>query len=178
MKVTPDAPERATFAGRTYYFCCDGCRAQFEADPRKFLNASGRQGAMPAEAPRPLSQPAAGGWTCPMHPEVVRDGPGNCPICGMALEPRAPAAASIDNPELADMTRRFWVSLALTAPVVVLAMAMVAGPWVAWVEAILASIVVLWGGQVFFARALASLRGRNWNMFTLIGLGVGNWRER
>jgi Cu+-exporting ATPase len=178
MKVTRDAPERASFEGRTYYFCCDGCRTQFEADPPKFLKG-GPARAMPAAhgpgAPAshaPASQTSADGWTCPMHPEVVSDRPGDCPLCGMALEPRAPGVASTENPELADMTRRFWVSLALTVPVVALAMANVAGPWVPWVQAILASVVVLWGGQIFFARALASLPGRRWNMFTLIGLGV------
>ncbi len=90
----------------------------------------------------------------------------------MALEPLAPPEASDANPELADMTRRFWVSAALTLPVVTLAMAKVEGAWVPWLEAILAGIVVMWGGQLFFARALASLGNRRWNMFTLIGLGV------
>jgi Cu+-exporting ATPase len=172
MTVPPDAPERANFEGRTYYFCCDGCRRQFEAEPRKFLNADVTRRAMPA-AVAPAAHPAsAAAWTCPMHPGVVSDKPGACPICGMALEPRAPSAASEPNPELADMTRRFWVSVALSVPVVTLAMAMVAGPWVPWVEAILSSVVVLWGGKVFFERALASLPKRRWNMFTLIGLGV------
>ncbi len=165
MTVTPEAPERASFEGRTYYFCCDGCRTQFEQDPRAFLGAGpGRPGTTAAPAD---------GWTCPMHPEIVRERPGDCPLCGMALEPRGPAAASEETPELADMTRRFWVCALLAAPVVALAMGKVAGPWVPWLQAILAGVVVLWGGQIFFARALASLTNRRWNMFTLIGLGVG-----
>ncbi len=167
MAVTREAPERASFEGWTYYFCCDGCRTQFEQDPRAFL----QRGQSSAAAP-PAASASAGGWTCPMHPEIVRDAPGDCPICGMALEPRAPAAASEANAELADMTRRFWVSALLAAPVVALAMAKVAGPWVPWLQAILAGVVVLWGGEIFFARALVSLAKRRWNMFTLIGLGV------
>ena len=174
MMVSAAAPERASFDGRTYFFCCAGCRAKFEAAPRAYLDVAvdPSRGARPAHRSAPVSAQAEGDWTCPMHPEIRRDRPGDCPICGMALEPVAPAGASDANPELADMTRRFWVSAALTLPVVALAMAMVDGPWVPWVEAILAGIVVMWGGQVFFARALASLGNRRWNMFTLIGLGV------
>jgi P-type Cu+ transporter len=165
MAVTSEAPARASFEGRTYYFCCDGCRTQFEQDPRAFLGAGpGRPGTTAAPAD---------GWTCPMHPEIVRERPGDCPLCGMALEPRGPTAASEENPELADMTQRFWVCALLAAPVVALAMGKVAGPWVPWLQAILAGVVVMWGGQIFFARALASLTNRRWNMFTLIGLGVG-----
>jgi heavy metal translocating P-type ATPase len=174
MMVSATAPARATVDGRTFFFCCAGCREKFEKDPGAYLSAGPRGGLTPAEPP-PASVGAASswtGWTCPMHPEVRRQSPGDCPICGMALEPTAPAAASDANPELADMRRRFWVSAALTIPVVTLAMAMVDGPWVPWVEAILSGIVVMWGGQVFFARAVASLGNRRWNMFTLIGLGV------
>jgi Cu+-exporting ATPase len=173
MMVPPTAPERATVDGRSYFFCCAGCRAKFEKDPQAYLDAArdrGPRAAPPAEVTDPGS---ADGWTCPMHPEVRRDHPGDCPLCGMALEPLAPAAASGPNPELADMTRRFWVSAGLTLPVVALAMAKIEGPWVPWLEAILAGVVVMWGGQLFFARALASLGNRRWNMFTLIGLGVG-----
>jgi len=172
MMVSPAVPERATVDGRIYFFCCAGCRAKFEKDPRAYLDGAptrGRRAVPPDQASDPGS---ADGWTCPMHPEVRRDHPGDCPICGMALEPLAPAAASQINPELADMTRRFWVSAALTLPVVALAMARIEGPWVPWLEAILAGVVVMWGGQIFFARALASLGNRRWNMFTLIGLGV------
>jgi len=107
-----------------------------------------------------------------MDPEIVRDQPGACPICGMALEPMTVAADDEADPELADMTRRFWVSAALTVPVVATAMAPVGGAAVPWLQAILAGVVVAWGGEIFFERALASLGNRRWNMFTLIGLGV------
>jgi len=174
MTVSSSVPERASLDGRTYFFCCAGCRTKFEQEPGAYLGVdragSEARPVPPAQAAAAVS--AEGGWTCPMHPEVRRDGPGDCPICGMALEPIAPKAASDANPELADMTRRFWVSAALTLPVVALAMAKVEGSWVPWVEAILAAIVVMWGGEIFFARAVASLGNRRWNMFTLIGLGV------
>ena len=166
MTVSATAPERASFEGRTYHFCCAGCRERFEKDPRSVLAG--------APSPMPARLPEAGGgdWICPMHPEVASDRPGACPLCGMALEPRVPVAGAAPNPELTDMTRRFWVSAALTAPVVAMAMAPVDNAAIPWLQAILAGIVVAWGGQIFFARALASLGNRRWNMFTLIGLGV------
>ncbi|HVV52736.1 MAG TPA: HAD-IC family P-type ATPase, partial [Polyangia bacterium] len=165
MTVSAEAPERTSFEGRTYHFCCAGCRARFEADPRAFL--------APVDGPRPAPPAAPGSdWTCPMHPEVRSARPGACPLCGLALEPRLPVAGAAANPELADLSRRFWVSAALTVPVVALAMAGVDGVWVAWAQALLAGVVVAWGGRVFFERALASLGNRRWNMFTLIGLGV------
>ncbi|HKR67133.1 MAG TPA: copper-translocating P-type ATPase [Thermoanaerobaculia bacterium] len=136
--------------GVTYYFCSVSCKAKFD-------------GAAPAP------QKHAAEWTCPMHPEVVRDAPGSCPICGMALEPRAVSLEDDDNPELRDMSRRFWVSAALTVPLVVVAMMMLHVPLL---ELALATPVVLWGGWPFFERAAASLRTRHLNMFTLIGLGV------
>ncbi len=164
MAVSADAPERAVFDGQTFVFCCGGCRAKFEKDPRAYLSG----------APPPPKAPAgaSGEWTCPMHPEVVRDRPGACPLCGMALEPRHPAPAeSAPNPELADMTRRFWIGAALSAPLMALGMVPLsaAGPWLAFA---LATPVVLWGGRPFFARAVASIANRHANMFTLIGLGV------
>ncbi|HLK89264.1 MAG TPA: heavy metal translocating P-type ATPase [Polyangia bacterium] len=172
MEVARAAPERAEFEGRTYHFCCAGCRQKFEQDPRAVLEGRAGQ-AMPAHA-MPGAQAGAivGDWICPMHPEVQSDRPGACPICGMALEPRLPGAGPEENPELRDMSRRFWVSAALTVPLMALAMAGIEGAWVAWAQAILAAVVVAWGGEVFFARALASLPNRRWNMFTLIGLGV------
>jgi Cu+-exporting ATPase len=158
MMVPADAPLRSTFAGKTYVFCCDGCKARFDEDPRSFLSP----------APKPTAAPAGTQWTCPMHPEIVRDAQGTCPLCGMALEPRTISAESLENPELRDMTRRFWVGVALTAPLMAIAM-MHLSPWL---QLALASPVVLWGGWPFFERAGASIVRRSLNMFTLIGLGV------
>jgi Cu+-exporting ATPase len=133
-------------------------------------------------APRPEHAEVAPGtiWTCPMHPQIRRDGPGQCPICGMALEPLEPTAEEGPNPELIDMTRRFWFSAVLTLPLVVLAMGSELFGWKllpirasAWVQLGLATPVVVWGGRPFFERFWASLKSRNLNMFTLIGLGVG-----
>jgi Cu+-exporting ATPase len=122
-------------------------------------------------------------WTCPMHPQIVRDASGSCPICGMALEPRTVQATEEENPELIDMRRRFWVSVALTAPLVLVAMAhfipagfahaLTASPARPWIELLLATPVVLWGGWPFFVRGYASVVNRSLNMFTLIALGVG-----
>lgn len=122
-------------------------------------------------------------YTCPMHPQIVRPGPGNCPICGMALEPRTVTAQEEDNPELRAMTRRFWVSLALTAPLLAVAMAhmlpgmpmqrLLPGGWQPWIELILATPVVLWGGAPFFQRGWTSIVNRSTNMFTLIAMGTG-----
>ena len=116
-----------------------------------------------------------------MHPEIVRPGPGNCPICGMALEPRTVTAQEEDNPELRDMTRRFWISVALTAPLLVIAMGhmlpgmqrLLPAGWQPWIELILATPVVLWGGAPFFQRGWTSLVNRSTNMFTLIAMGTG-----
>jgi P-type Cu+ transporter len=122
-------------------------------------------------------------WTCPMHPEIVRDEPGSCPICGMALEPRTITAEETANPELVDMQRRFVVSAILTLPLIVIAMGahlpvawgerILHAPWTNWLELVLATPVVLWGGWPFFVRAWNSVVNRSLNMFTLIGLGTG-----
>ncbi|MGA9797917.1 MAG: heavy metal translocating P-type ATPase [Terriglobales bacterium] len=121
-------------------------------------------------------------YTCPMHPEIVRPGPGHCPICGMALEPRTVTAQAEDNPELRDMTRRFWISVALTAPLLLLTMShmlpgmpaqILPAGWQPWIELILATPVVLWAGAPFFERGWASIVNRSTNMFTLIALGTG-----
>jgi Cu+-exporting ATPase len=162
MEVDPTAPRGGSLehAGETYHFCSPRCRERFAADPGKFL--------APAEpAPPP---PRGTRYVCPMHPEIVRDGPGSCPICGMALEPEVATLGDAPDPELVSMTRRFWVSAALTLPVFVLAMLEVGS---AWVQLALATPVVLWGGWPFFQRAYASVKNRSANMFTLIAMGTG-----
>jgi Cu+-exporting ATPase len=250
MTVDP-ARAKATHehAGKMYYFCCAGCMEKFRAEPAKYLaktlvsippmssrpvqiapapahSARGQGAPKPAAQPSPNAQapnaraaaneytcpmdpevrqqgpgdcPKCGmalepvvaalaatrtEYTCPMHPEIVRDQPGVCPICGMTLEPRTVTAEEEKNPELAGMTRRFWISAALTIPVLFVVMAdLVPGlaslmhrasprAW-QWFEFVLATPVVLWGGWPFFVRGWRSLVTRNLNMFTLIGLGVG-----
>jgi Cu+-exporting ATPase len=245
MTVDPSrAKATHEHAGKTYYFCCAGCKEKFSADPAKYLTTRTLVGIAPlsshpvqiapaaahgapqpvakiATTPSALRKVASNGYTCPMdpevrqqgpgdcpkcgmalepvvvalpatkteytcpmHPEIVRDGPGSCPICGMALEPRTVSVEEEQNPELASMTRRFWVCVALTIPILVVAMADIfpglsslmrlASPraW-QWLEFILATPVVLWGGWPFFVRGARSLVTRNLNMFTLIGLGTG-----
>jgi Cu+-exporting ATPase len=122
-------------------------------------------------------------YTCPMHPQIVRPGPGSCPICGMTLEPRTVTAHDEDSPELREMTRRFWISLVLTAPLLAIAMAdmlpgmpvqrLIPAGWLAWIELASATPVVLWGGWPFFQRGWASVVNRSTNMFTLIAMGTG-----
>jgi len=173
MEVAEDAPLRAEHAGHVYRFCNPRCRDKFTADPERYL----------APPPEPEPAPSAPGrrWTCPMHPEIVRDAPGACPLCGMALEPMEPSLDDEEaNEELRDMTRRFRVSAVLTLPLFALAMAEMIpglshaarGPALAWLQLALATPVVLWGGAPFFARGWASLRTRL-NMFSLIALGTG-----
>ena len=162
-------------AGTTYYFCSESCLRRFRESPEAFL-----QSAKATEVPA-APGPAGVVYTCPMHPEIVRDGPGSCPICGMALEPRMVTLEEGPNPELIDMSRRFWVSLALTVPLLFVAMAPMAGVHLGpldgragrWAELVLASPVVLWGGWPFFVRGWASIVNRSPNMFTLIALGTG-----
>jgi len=245
MTVDPSrAKSTHEHAGKTYYFCCAGCKEKFSAEPAKYLMPNtlvgiaatsahpvqiapaAIQGAshpavkiasIPPVVRKPVSneyicpmdpevhqlvpgdcpkcgmalEPANAAlpvtkteYTCPMHPEIVRDAPGSCPICGMALEPRTVSVEEEKNPELAQMTRRFWACVALTIPILVVAMADVvpglsarmqfASPrtW-QWLEFILATPVVLWGGWPFFVRGGRSLVTRNLNMFTLIALGTG-----
>ena len=164
------SPHKVEHAGHTYHFCGDRCRERFIADPRRYLT--------PAITTEPQPIGGAGQWTCPMHPEIVRRGPGSCPICGMALEPIAPTAAEAANPELADMTRRFWIGVALSLPLVALAMtehfrALLPGGAAVCLQLVLATPVVLWCGLPFFERGWASLVHRHLNMFTLIMLGTG-----
>jgi Cu+-exporting ATPase len=172
MTVDPKtARGTAAHAGQTYYFCSTGCQTKFQTDPDRYLKPK------PAEPP----QDADAIYTCPMHPQVRQVGPGSCPICGMALEPEVVSADSGPNHELADMTRRFWVGLALAVPVFGLEMgahllghSLMVSPAVSnWIQFALATPVVLWAGAPFFARGWASLRTRNLNMFTLIAMGVG-----
>ena len=247
MTVDP-ARAKATYEHneKTYFFCCAGCKEKFKADPGKYLATKTLAGIAPMSAhpiqiaPAPSARPSIGSvaaargvaaapapktqqneytcpmdpevrqqgpgdcpkcgmalepsiaalpatkteYTCPMHPEIVKDAPGDCPICGMALEPRTVNVEEEKNPELVDMTRRFWISVALTIPVLAIAMAGVipglasllhgASPRdLQFLEFVLATPVVLWAGFPFFVRGVRSLATRNLNMFTLIGLGVG-----
>jgi len=173
MTVDPKTTaHHATHAGRDYHFCSAGCRAKFAANPETYLSAD--------RAPPPPA-PAGTIYTCPMHPEIRQEGPGSCPICGMALEPETITADSGPNPELADMTRRFWVAVALSLPVFALEMGghlfdlhhYVGAQLSNWIQFALATPVVLWAGWPFFERGWASLKTRNLNMFTLIAMGVG-----
>jgi Cu+-exporting ATPase len=158
MMVDPaTARGKYDYQGETYYFCAQHCLEKFRTDPAKYL--TGPSAALPTDAIH----------TCPMHPEVRQQGPGACPICGMALEPLAVTGAEEVSPELVDMTRRFWISLALTIPLVVLAMA----ERLSWVQLALATPVVLWGGWPLLQRGWVSLLKRRLNMFTLIAVGVG-----
>jgi Cu+-exporting ATPase len=169
--------------GATYFFCNPGCRERFAADPARYLeraaHARGAHGSAAARsAPLGASEIE---YTCPMHPEVVQTGPGACPICGMALEPKDTTHGPEQNPESSDMQRRFWLSFALSLPVVVLGMSHALPGRVleridtgtsAWIQLALCTPVVVWGGAVFFRRAWASVVTRHPNMFTLIGLGT------
>ncbi len=175
MKVdAATSPHRYTHRDHVYSFCCAGCRGKFIADPEKYL---GKKAAGPVP-----DTPAEGTiYTCPMHPEVRQVGPGSCPICGMALEPVTVSAETAPNHELADMTRRFWIGLALSVPVVALEMGghlaghhMPIGATLSqWIQFALATPVVLWAGWPFFVRGAQSLRTRHLNMFTLIAMGTG-----
>ncbi|OEC99827.1 MULTISPECIES: heavy metal translocating P-type ATPase [unclassified Rhizobium] len=160
--------------GEKFYFCSAGCKAKFEAEPSAYLDGN-------KPAPKPV--PKGTLYTCPMHPEVISDHPGDCPKCGMALEPMGvPAADHGPNPELVDFTRRLWISAALSLPLLAISMGPMIGlpirdwigePIATWIELILATPVVLWAALPFFRRAWNSLVNRSPNMWTLIGLGVG-----
>jgi P-type Cu+ transporter len=212
MSIAPEkARGTVEYNGTTYYFCNPSCAAKFREHPQNFAGAveparrtapanveytcpmdpeirqigpgSCRKCGMPLEPATFVPPKARKEYTCPMHPEIVRSEPGSCPICGMALEPREVTGEEV-NPELADMTRRFWVSVGLTAPILLFMLSdLVPGQplthWLGmslsrWVQFALASPVVLWGGWPFFERAWASVRNRSLNMFTLIGLGTGS----
>jgi Cu+-exporting ATPase len=194
MTVNPaKAAGHHEYQGTTYYFCGKGCLAKFQADPEKYVGLrEGTEtaplkvrpaGNKPGTAPEAHSPDARAQYTCPMHPEIVQDSPGPCPICGMALEPRAISLDEGPNPELIDMTRRFKIAACLALPVVFLAMGdMVIGPGlggrldaraVNWLGLAVATPVVWWAGWPFFERGWASILNRSPNMFTLIALGVG-----
>ena len=174
MLVDPrTTPYRQQHAGRPYFFCSAGCQSKFSDNPTKYLARS--------ELTAPPAAPEGTIYTCPMHPQIRQVGPGFCPICGMALEPDLVTATSGPNPELADMTRRFWLGLVLALPVVILEMGghfanlhMIIGPqWSNWLQFLFATPVVLWAGWPFFVRGWQSLLTRNLNMFTLIAMGTG-----
>ena len=173
MEVTPrNAAGSCTYEGRQHYFCNESCLERFQANPQEFL-------APPQPAPAP-SAPASAFYTCPMHPEVQQRGPGACPRCGMALERATVSLQEERNPELALMSKRFWVSLLLVAPLLLVTMAaMLPAPHLGhmpplpWIELALATPVVLWGGWPFFERGWASVANRSLNMFTLVAIGTG-----
>jgi Cu+-exporting ATPase len=192
MTIDPaDAVGHVDYQGQTYFFCAESCLERFKADPVRYMTPgfvnrdSGFEEHRTARIASPESRIPAGAtkWTCPMHPEIVRDGPGACPICGMALEPMTVTAEEPENEELRDMTRRFWTSVALTIPTLAIGMAdlihgspldrMLLPAGAVWAQLVLATPVVLWGGWPFFVRGWQSVVNRSLNMFTLIALGVG-----
>ncbi|MBL8544646.1 MAG: heavy metal translocating P-type ATPase [Hyphomonadaceae bacterium] len=191
MLPKPDTPYRLTHDGEDFLFCSAGCKAKFEADPAKYTKPTKEHSCSSsgahhhhahASTPVPLvDAPAGVKWTCPMHPKIVREGPGSCPICGMALEPMTPSADASPNPELIDMRRRFIVSVVGATPVLLLEMGrhlfgidrFVSPMLNPWLQFALATPVVLWGGWPFFERGYQSLQTRHLNMFTLIALGTG-----
>ena len=174
MDVNLDPQKEVEYSGHAYYFCSEGCMQKFRNNPVQYLQ------------PEPKSSPDVDTkkttYTCPMHPQVQQLGPGNCPICGMALEPMN-ATAEDDTSELRNMTKRFWVSLLLTLPLLIVTMSELIPEvnlhhWIGidafnWLQAALATPVVLWGGWPFFTRGWASFRTWNLNMFSLIALGTG-----
>jgi Cu+-exporting ATPase len=173
MKVDAGtAAGSAVHSGTTYYFCSQHCLEQFRADPHKYIHKA---------AQTPAAAPKGAQYTCPMHPEVLRDAPGSCPICGMALVPVAGTGAGVDT-ELHDLTRRLWVGIVLSVPLVILAMAPMIGihePFGimprarAWIEFALGTPVVLWVGWPILQKFWLSIAHRSLNMYSLIGLGVG-----
>lgn len=184
MSVSVDSPHVAEYEGTQHYFCSAGCRTKFLADPGRYLDQD-RAAAKSHAHPTPASsqKPEASGpaiYTCPMHPEIRQAGPGSCPICGMALEPVTVSLHDEENHELADMTLRFWVSVAFSVPLFAIAMGhmipafahVFSFPGRTWVELALALPVCTWAAWPFYQRAAASVRSRHLNMFTLIGLGV------
>ena len=174
MPVTEQSPHHMEYGGKPYYFCSAGCKGKFAANPQQYVHAPSADTVVGTVVPAAIGTV----YTCPMHPEVRQDHPGNCPKCGMTLEPILPSLEDDENPELRDFTRRFWWTLPLTAVVFVLAMFGHRLQWMdmarqSWVELVLAVPIVLWGGWPFFQRGWASLVQRHLNMFTLIAIGTG-----
>ena len=175
MSVTVEnAKHVSDLSGQRYYFCSGGCKTKFEADPARYLKPAGVSEVSVANVAN------GSDYTCPMHPQIHQSGPGTCPICGMALEPAHVSLDDGPNPELVEMTRRFWVGLVLTVPIFVLemsshfgAMPMVPMQISNWIQFMLATPVVLWAGWPFFQRGWNSIASRNLNMFTLIAIGTG-----
>ncbi len=166
MTVDPaHAAGKSSYQGQVYHFCSKGCLAKFEANPDKYLRPSAQPEPMPADV-------ESVEYTCPMHPEVRKIGPGSCPKCGMALEPATMTLSALDdvNPEYVDMRRRFWLSVFPTAALLILMYINVHLPWLEWA---LATPVVLWAGWPLFQRGWDSLVNRSLNMFTLIAAGTG-----
>ncbi len=174
------------YKGTTYHFCCDGCRQKFAADPEQYLAKAAEGHALhhhhgPAVSDKPM--PKGTLYTCPMHPEIVQEGPGSCPICGMGLEPMVPTGDEGPNPELVDMTRRLIVATPLAAALLVVEMSrhlfgldllpFLSARGQQYLQLVLALPVVLWCGLPFFERGVASIRTGNLNMFTLIAVGTG-----
>ncbi|MGF1611213.1 MAG: heavy metal translocating P-type ATPase [Kiloniellales bacterium] len=174
MSVDPATAKHSyEHSGTIYWFCCAGCRDRFARDPQHFLDGKHRKPQAPA--------PAGTLYTCPMHPEIVQEGPGSCPICGMALEPQGIPTGDEPNPELVDMSRRFWVAAVFTLPLLVMTMGemvpaiapLLSGAWNPWLQLLLATPAVVWAGAPFFERGWRSVVTGHLNMFTLIAVGTG-----
>ncbi|MGE4420045.1 MAG: heavy metal translocating P-type ATPase [Sulfurimonas sp.] len=187
MNVSSDSKYFYHYLQDYYYFCSEGCLAKFKENPQKYIHVDNEPICtdeklchVDVQAPRKADEKVT--YTCPMHPEIVQDHPGSCPKCGMALEPVVAKAVEEKNEELTDMSRRFWVSAVLSVPVFILAMSVDMMPSllpdgmsmkiVQWIEFLLATPVVFWGGWPFFVRGYKSLQSMNLNMFTLIAIGV------
>jgi Cu+-exporting ATPase len=172
MTVDPaTTPHHVEYAKQEYHFCSAGCRTKFVGHPDDYLGENPR--------PEPKTTPGAI-WTCPMHPQIRQEGPGTCPVCGMALEPEEPSLDDGPNPELVDFTRRTWVAAVLAIPLLAISMVaemlgvhFVPPAWNPWVQLALSAPIVLWAGWPFFHRGWTSLRTRHLNMFTLVSIGVG-----
>ena len=186
MEIEPtSAVASHEHGGKTYYFCCEHCHEKFRAHPAKYLKPTMAQlnPIAPSSRVPSLQKKQESSYVCPMDPEVNESNPGPCPKCGMALEPRTLTLAQKENPELVEMTRRFWISFALTFPVLVLAMGeMIPGQPLEqiiskaigqWMQFVLATPVVLWGGWPLLKRGWMSAANRSLNMFTLITVGAG-----